>query len=444
MKRGQSSDAWYLLAFFAAAILSGALLLLLPVSWAGKAGTPDAVRPVDALFLSTSAVCVTGLSTVDVAAFSRFGQLVILALIQVGGLGIVSFTSLLLILPGGRLPFRRVQTIRGFSVDGVEYDPKRIIRTILASTAVFEAAGALALFPQFRAAGEGDAAFLAVFHSISAFCNAGLSPLPTSLEAYSGKPLLLAVIAALIVTGGIGFIVLQDLGRRALGRRRTLNYHSRLVLGATAVLILGGAAAFWLLERRHAYAGMGPADQIANALFQAVTPRTAGFDSVSQAALRQPSRYLTILLMFIGGCPGSIAGGVKVSTAFLVLLALFRRADDHGDLNVFRRRIPAQTAASATSYCNKALILLVAAVGALSVAEQVHGADLEKIIFEAVSAFGTVGLSLGITQSLTTAGKLVLIATMFAGRVGLVAIAFPAIAKPAARIAYRRADVLIG
>jgi trk system potassium uptake protein TrkH len=444
MKRHQTSDAGYLLGFFAIIILAGAALLLLPISWAGRSGYPEAIEAIDALFIATSAACVTGLSTVDTAAFSRFGQLVILSLIQVGGLGIISFTSLLLMVPGHRIPFRRLQTIRGFSVDGVEYDAVKIVRNIVLFTVLIESAGALALYRAFSAAGEADALYLGIFHSISAFCNAGFSPFPTSLESFSRDPAFLGIVAALIVTGGIGFIVLQDIERRLRGKRKRLSYHSRLVLGATAFLIAAGALAFWALERNGAYAGMSPAEQIANALFQAITPRTAGFDAVAQGTLSQPSRLLTVVLMFIGGAPGSIAGGVKVSTAFLVFLVMVKRADERGDINAFRRRLPGATTHAAVVYFVKAVFLLLVAVLLLSLSDGLRGAEMEKIVFETVSAFGTVGLSLGITAGLSAGGKLVIVATMFAGRVGLIALAFPGLARGADRIVYPEADVLLG
>lgn len=434
----------YLLGFFAFVIAVGSVLLSLPVSWAGKGEYPESLDFIDALFISTSAVCVTGLGTVDTAAFSRFGQIVILMLIQVGGLGIISFTSLLLMIPGHRIPFRRIQTIRGFSVDGVEYNAVKIVRNIVFFTLLIESAGAIALNFVFSAAGTTDAAFLGIFHSISAFCNAGFSPFPTSLEDYSRNPVLLGIVAALIVTGGIGFIVLQDIERCFRGKRKRLSYHSKLVLGVTAFLIIAGAFSFWVLERNRAYAGMSPVEKIANALFQSITPRTAGFDAVAQSSLRQPSRLLTLVLMFIGGAPGSIAGGVKVSTAFLVFLVMVKRADERGDISAFRRRLSGGTTNSAVIYFVKAIFLLLIAVLMLSLSDGIRGKELEKIIFESVSAFGTVGLSLGITADLSFVGKGIIIATMFAGRVGLIALAFPGIARGAGRVVYPEADVLLG
>ncbi len=442
MAEQDSSDTFYLLGFFVAVIAVGTLLLALPVSRADP--TAGGLSIVDALFMSTSAVCVTGLTTVNTAELSRFGQLTILGLIQVGGLGIISFTSLLLLVPGARMPFRRRATIRGMSIEGVEHDPARIVRDIVAFTIGIEALGAVALGFLFSAAGVPDAPFAAAFHAVSAFCNAGFSVFPDNLNGYARNPGVLGVVAFLVVSGGIGFIVLQDIARRIRGARKGLSDHTRLVLGVTAFLVVGAAAAFWLLEGKGAFRGMNPVDRIANALFQAITPRTAGFDSVPQQNLSQPSKVLTIILMFIGGAPGSIAGGIKVSTAFLVLLVATRRANPYGEITAFRRRFTAESTGAAVTYCLKAACLLIAAAGALSLTEGLRGADFGSIVFESVSAFGTVGLSLGITGSLSVVGKLVIIGTMFAGRVGLVALAFPTKRTRASYIVRPEARVMIG
>lgn len=443
MRKYDGSDAVYLLAFFALVIAFGSVLLSLPGAWAGSAAHQERLPFLDALFISTSAVCVTGLVTVDTADFTRFGQSTILALIQIGGLGIISFTSLLLLVPGRRLPFRRLKTIRGFSVDGVEFDPAKIVRNIVLFTFIIEALGAAVLYSAFSAAGDRTPLFTAVFHSVSAFCNAGFSPFRTSLEDFSRDPLILGTVAVLIVSGGIGFIVLQDLERRARGKRKRLSYHSKLVLGATAVLIFAGAALFWLFERGNAFAGMTAIEQAVNAIFQSVTPRTAGFDAVPQLSLAPPSKFLTILFMFIGGAPGSIAGGIKVTTACMVFLVMVKRPDERGDISALKRRIPFSALNSAVVYFLKALFLLILSAGALSLTEGARGAPFGHAVFESVSAFGTVGLSLDFTSGLSGAGKLVIIATMFAGRVGLVALAFPGIAKRI-RVVYPEADVLVG
>lgn len=444
MNRAFKSDTVFLLSFFLIVIGIGTFLLLLPAAWAGNPGRPFRLSPVDALFTSTSAVCVTGLTTVDTADFSRFGQLVILGLIQVGGLGIVSFTSFMLLLPGGRLPFRRLRTIRSFSVQGVENDPFRILRSIVVSTFLIEVLGAAALAVQFAGLGHAEPVFLGVFHAVSAFCNAGFSVFPDSLERFKGEPALLGTFSVLIVTGGIGFIVLQDIARRIRGKKRILSYHSRLMLSITAVLVLTAAAVFWLLEKDHAFAGMSGLDRAANALFQSVTPRTAGFNAVHQADLRQPTKFITILLMFIGGAPGSIAGGIKIATAYVVLLVMLKKANERGEINAFRRRLTPETINGAVIYFIKAAFLLIFAAGVLSVVEAPRGADFGHIAFEVASAFGTVGLSLDFTAGLSRAGKLVIIGTMFTGRVGLLAFLFLGGTTRAGNFVYPEAEILIG
>ncbi len=444
MRAKRVSDAVYLLSFFALIISAGSFFLLLPGAWLGGQGRPETLSPIDALFTATSAVCVTGLTVVDTAAFSRFGQLVILCLIQIGGLGIISFTSLLLIIPGRRLPFRRLKTIRGFSVAAIEHNPRRLVRDIVLFTLGIEFLGALVLRAAFAAAGSKEPWYDAVFHAISAFCNAGFSPYINSMEDYSREPAVLGSLALLIVLGGLGFVVLLDIERRLRGRRRALSYHTGLVLLASGFLIVVGALVYWLLEKDNAFTAMGPLDSISNAFFQAVTPRTAGFNAIPQSALSTSSKFLTILLMFVGGAPGSIAGGIKVSTAFLVLLAMVGRPDHRGDIAFGRRRLPKETIGTAVLYFLKAAALLALSAGALSFTEGLRGADFGHCVFESVSAFGTVGLSLGLTPLLSQAGKLVIIATMFAGRVGLVALAFPGAAESDRALVYPTADVLIG
>lgn len=444
MRRHQSSDAFYLLAFFSVIIGVGSLLLALPVSWNGSVLSPGHLRFIDALFTATSAVCVTGLTSVDTTGYSRFGQTVIMLLIQVGGLGIISFTSILLTIPGRRLPLRRLRTIRSFYVEGVEYDPTKIVRSIMFFTLGIELVGALLLYAQFTTAGVDDPIFAAAFHSVSAFCNAGFSVFSTNLEGFSGNIGILATICALIVTGGIGFIVIQDIERKARGKRKRLSYHTKVVLGMTAFLIVAGALAFLALERKRAFANLSFPAAVANAFFQSITPRTAGFDSIVQSSLSQPSKLLTLLLMFIGGAPGSIAGGIKVTTAFVVAAVMAKRPDSHGDITVFKRRLSGKTTNDAVVYFLKAAALLSISAGALSIIEGLRGADISALLFETVSAFGTVGLSLGVTGTLSDAGKLIIIATMFAGRVGLIALAFPALRRGDEAIVYPEGSILLG
>jgi len=444
VRRHHASDAYYLLTFFALIIGVGSLLLSLPYSWSDGASGYKSIPFIDAVFTATSAVCVTGLITVDTASFSRFGQIVILILIQIGGLGIISFTSILLTIPGRRLPLRRLKTIRAFYVSGIEYEPRKIVRNIVFFTFGIETLGAIILAISFKKAGAAHPLFSGIFHSVSAFCNAGFSIYTTNLEKFSKSSEMLLVIAALIVAGGLGFIVLQDIERLLRHKRKRLSYHSKVVLGMTSFLIVVFTLLFWFLERDAAYAHLDLFDSIVNAIFQAVSPRTAGFDAIMQDELRQPSKALTIFLMFIGGAPGSIAGGIKVTTAFVVAVVMLKRPDGNGDITFLKRRLSAKTTNDAVVYFLKAGALLFISAIALSLIEGTQGAAFGDIVFESISAFGTVGLSLGLTPELSTAGKLVIIGTMFAGRVGLIAIAFPALRREGEQIAYTEGTVLLG
>ena len=438
------SDSWYLVIFFLGLIGIGSALLALPVSQAGPGPESKPNAFIDTLFIATSAVCVTGLISIDMACFSPFGHLVILLLIQFGGLGIISFTSLLLILPGGRIPFRRLSTIRSFYVDGVEYDPKKIILNIVFTTLLIEAIGASLLSVLFKQAGVENYVFSGIFHAVSAFCNAGFSLFPDSLEGFTHNRAVLLVVMTLIILGGLGFIVLQDLFQRLIRKRRYLNYHSRVVLGMTGSLIGLGFLVFLFFDHNTAFANLSWGDKILNALFQSVTPRTAGFDTVPQGMLSQSSKVFTILLMFIGAGPGSIAGGIKVSTIFIIILLMIHTPDQEGDIQVGKHRITRYRLNRATVYFLKALSLLLTGALLLSLIEGLHGIAFEEIVFEVVSAFGTVGLSLGLTPHLSVAGKFVIICIMFAGRVGLVALSFSVVRTKKYDITYPEGSVLLG
>jgi trk system potassium uptake protein TrkH len=437
MNRFHRTDAGYLLLFFLVLILAGTLLLSLPAARTGG----RALGVLDAAFTAASAACVAGLAVADTAAFSRFGMVVIMLLIQVGGLGIISFSSILLTIPGNRLGISKRAAIQSFYTDGIEYRPKRIVRNIIFFTAAIELAGAAALSLSFRAEGVTDWLFMGMFYSVSAFCNAGVSPLSDRLPAMlGGSPSLLAVISMLAILGGLGFIVLQDVLEVCLARKRRPSYHSRVVLALSGILVVAGAALFFIFERTGTLAGRGLTGSLAASFFQAVTPRSAGFEMLPQSALTLPSKFLTGLLMLVGGSPGSIAGGIKVTTVFAVAVLMLGQPDGRGDIRVFHHRLTAATLYRAVVYTLKALALLAACAGALALFEGRR--SFGEIVFEVVSAFGTVGLTLGITPSLSAGGKLVIIAAMFAGRVGLAALAFPSTGRN--DYAYPEGTVLLG
>ncbi|MDR3343276.1 MAG: hypothetical protein LBT14_10930 [Treponema sp.] len=447
----QKSDALYLLAFFLILIGIGTVLLMIPAAWhgmppdaSGVAGPAARLSIIDALFIATSAICVTGLSTLNIAAFSRFGHVIILGLIQIGGLGIISFTSILMTIPGHRFAISRRNTIQGFYLDGMEYNPRRIVRNIVVFTLIIEATGALLLCLVFLSAGIEDWLFMGIFHGVSAFCNAGFSPFAEGLSGFTTHTPLLLILMGLIIAGGLGFIVLHDMLRVFLKRKTRLSYHSRVVLSMTAGLILGGALLFFLIERNRLYSNMDTLSAITNAFFQSVTTRTAGFEIWPQTNLSQPSKLLTDLLMLIGGAPGSIAGGLKVTTIFVIVIVMMRKPDEYGDIKISHHRLNADTINKGVVYFLKAIALLLVCIAALSVTEWHSGVDFGAIIFENFSAFATVGLSLGLTPALSTPGKLVIILAMFAGRVGLIALAFPAMGHKNYDITYPEGSILLG
>lgn len=434
------SDKVIVFSFFIAAILCGAALLSFPFSRLDG----DRISVMDALFTATSAVCVTGLTVVDTSGFSGFGRAVILALIQLGGLGIVSFAALYVAMPRRRISLASGGIMRDLFIDEVESRPRAIIRSVLVWTFGIELAGFAALLAAFRAEGVRGTAFDAAFHAVSAFCNAGFSTFSTGLQGFDAGLGVSGVIMILIVLGGIGFTVLGDLSAVVAGRRRRLSYHTRVVLLINVVLIAAGTLGFFLLEKGGAYAGMNPLRGITAALFQSVTTRTAGFDTVPQASLGSPAIVLALILMFTGGSPGSTAGGVKTTTVFMALAAGLKGAEDDGSIAFNGGILPAGLVTRAFSVLARAALLLAAALLALLAIEGNRHAFVD-VLFEAVSAFGTVGLSRGLTPSLAPMSKAVLIATMFAGRVGLFAMSLPRSAGRLERYAeFPSENVLLG
>lgn len=458
MNRFLHSGRFLLFSYFFVVILVGTLLLSLPAAWPG----PGRVSALDALFTAVSAACVTGLITVNTAGFSLFGKLVILALIEAGGLGIIAFSTLYLWRPGARISLRNRELIRDYSLETVEFRPRRILRGIILWTLAVQAVGAAALYVGFSRAGLDTPYLTAIFHAVSAFCNAGFSLFPDSLERYGGAPVVTGSIMVLIVLGGLGFVVLEDIRKRVLGRRKRLTLHSRIVIGATAALILLGTAGYLALlpggdpdaggALRYAGAaaqsGAANPGRLATALFQSVTTRTAGFNTIPQGDLSFPAVFLTLLLMLAGGAPGSTAGGLKVTTVVLVLAAALTGTDRQGELQLGRRRVAPDIVRNAFAFAVKATLILAAAIFALLVAQNIGPGgrwSFTDVVFEAFSAFGTVGLSTGLTGELTAAGKLVVIATMIAGRLGLISLVMP-VDRPEKRhaIDYPRGRVLLG
>jgi trk system potassium uptake protein TrkH len=439
-----------LLASFAALIAVGTLgLMLLPGLQTGRP-----LGLVDALFEITSAVCVTGLVVVDTGtAFTPLGQAWLLLMIQFGGIGIMTFAALAATALAGRSSLAVEEAAAGPSSVLPAGGPLTLLRLVVFWTLAVEAVGALLLFA-LLAPGYGvqRAAWLAVFHSVSAFCNAGFGLFADSLVRFRESPGILLVVAALVVSGGIGFTVIQDLGLRLRGLRRRLTTHTRLTLQVTLLLLGVSTLLFLFFERNHTLAPLGLSDRLANAFFMATTPRTAGFNTVDYDVVANPSLFLTLGLMWIGGSPASTAGGVKTTTVALLALLLWSRLRGDRVVSNGGRSVPEETLQRAVGLAVGSVLLLAIFVFALLVTElrtavseddRVH---FLRLVFEAQSAMSTVGLSMGVTPRLTHAGKLLIVTLMFLGRVGPLAVLGAMVIRGQHRVSMRYAheDVLVG
>lgn len=444
MKLPVFSDKQILLLYFLILILLGTGLLLLPSSY--KLGK---LTILDALFTAVSAVCVTGLSTVATQNFSFSGQLILLSLIQAGGLGFITFSTLYLFFPGSRFSFTNTDIIQEYYGSEKIQQPKKIIQRIVFFTIFIEVLGMLILYPGMLRQGVEKPVFSSVFHGISAFCNAGFSLYPDSLIRFSSNPLVMTGISFLIISGGMGFMVLWNVFHVLKHpKKKRLRYHSKIMLLFSAILLFLGFLVFFLVERNSLFASLPLNKAVGAALFQSITTRTAGFNTVDQSGFSTPSYLFNLLLMLIGGGSGSTAGGIKVTTMFLLVLIFIKGIDDHGEITFLKRRINKDLLSRAGLYFLKALAILFISVFLISVFESFNWnspAGLKEILFECVSALGTVGLSMGITSELSDLSQLVLIFTMFAGRIGLFTIIIPVVTPETVyNIRYPEAEVLIG
>ncbi len=435
---------------FLAIIMAGTGLLYLPHS--AKA-TPATF--IDALFTATSAVCVTGLIVVDTQSFySHFGQVVILMLIQVGGLGIMTFSVFFYLLLGRSVGFRDRRIIQ----DTFSQSPIRnlyvLLRSVFLYTIVIELIGVLLLFVGWR----NDfpvltALYYSAFHSISAFCNAGFSLFPDSFMGFQNHVLLNLVITALIILGGIGFVVLKEMlevrpGKNVASR---ISLHSKVVLITSITLIILGTLFICFIERDNSLSGFSLGDQILISYFQSVTSRTAGFNTVPMNNLTNATCFILILLMFVGASPGSCGGGIKTTNLATLVSMGWNRYRGRDRTNLFRRTIPHETVArsisiilaSASAVTIVTIVLLITQLGDVTHAES-RGLFLEYL-FETVSAFGTVGLSMGVTSNLNSLGKLTIIAMMLLGRLGPLTLAFAmAQRRKAGEFQYAEENIIVG
>lgn len=427
-------------------ILVGTLLLMTPL--AGAAGA--SVGWSAALFTATSAVCVTGLVVVDTPqAFSGFGQAVVLLLIQMGGLGYMALSTLVAVALGRRVSMNEQHSLQESLNLTSRQDILRFTMTVVKVTLVFEGIGAAILAARWWGSFGPDSLWLGLFHSVSAFNNAGFSLFSNNLMDWKGDVVVNLTIMALIVSGGIGYLVLTELGRYR--QARALSLHTRFVLTLTGILIAGGTVAILVTEGRNP-ATLGPMGwpaAVLAAAFQSVTTRTAGFNTLDMSALQPATYFLMLILMFIGAAPGGTGGGVKVSTFGVTVLALWATIRGRREPTVFWRRIPADLVARAFFVSLIAFLAVNVVTGALLVRE--HG-DLLRTLFESVSAFGTVGLSTGVSGtplSLSAAfsegGRLLICLLMFMGRIGPLTLAFAlASRRTPPRVRYPEGRVLIG
>lgn len=422
MKKPQLTSFQIILLGFLAVILAGTGLLLLPVS------TQDGVSPAfsDALFTATSAVCVTGLVVRDTATYwSGFGKGVLLLLIQIGGLGVVTTATIFSTLSGRRISLRQrsvmQDSVSASQVGGIV----RFTLFILTATLCAEGAGALLLLPGFaKEFGVLKGLWMSVFHAVSAFCNAGFDMMGekgqfSSLTSYAGNAWVNAVIMLLIVVGGVGFRTMQDIGEHGIHLRR-YRLQSKLILAVSGALILVPAALFYVFE----YRALPTGERVLTSLFQSVTTRTAGFNTADFAAMSQPGRMLSVFLMLIGGSPGSTAGGMKTTTVAVLIVSavsVFRRRES---ATAFGRRLPGEAVRSAAAILAVYLGLFLTVAALIS---RIEALPLGDTLFEAASAVGTVGLTTGITPSLGTVSRLLLIFLMYFGRVGGLTLIFAAL-----------------
>jgi trk system potassium uptake protein TrkH len=450
-----------LIASFLVLIFSGAGLLVLP---AASADGKESLSFVDALFTATSGTCVTGLIVKDTGRdFSMMGQMVILALIQLGGLGIVVFGAVFALLLGQAFSLRESVAMQDLLSARTISRIGNMIAFVLISTILIEAVGAVSLMGMWA----GDVQnkwFCSIFHAISAFCNAGFSLFSNSFVDYNRSWQVCAVICPLIILGGLGFSVLYDLVNIATDRikrffkkrfnkqyrfsmeaPKRMRLQTKIVLSVSASLIVLGALAILLFERYAAGAGNPMENTITNALFQSITARTAGFNTVDIYAMSPSGKFILILLMFIGGSPGSTAGGIKTVTLAVIVMAAIAALRKRQEVEMFRRSVRVVVVGRAVTVTLLFVAVLFGGTLALSITENSNYFTMSDIMFEAASALGTVGLTTGITSLLTTAGKLIIIAMMLIGRLGpltlLAALTFNL--KPA-RYNYPQEAVIVG
>jgi len=421
-------------------ILTGAYFLYLPIATSGE----KPISYIDALFTATSATCVTGLIVLHTGRdFSLFGQWVILILFQIGGLGIMTFSTMFAFLLGKKITLRQrliiQESLNQFSIGGLV----RLAKHILLFTFFLEGLGTILLYLNWHNLESNHSPFfLSLFHAVSAFCNAGFSLFSDSLEQYTFHFSINIIFIILIISGGIGFLVLIEI--LEYPRRRRLSLHSKLAIVMTAILLVLGTIGILFLENNNAKTiqTYSPKDKILSAAFQSTTARTAGFNTIPIGKMGNATLLFIIILMFIGASPTSTGGGIKTTTFSVAFFWMYFTLQGRRHLYLFQRRI-------SEAVVNKALVILMLATGWVTIITLLlsyfEDFDFIKIFFEVVSAFGTVGLSTGITSFLSSISKMLIILTMFVGRLGPLTLALSLITNTRAElIQYPEEQVIVG
>lgn len=409
-------------------IMTGTFLLMLPIS----ARNGQITSFTECLFTATSATCVTGLIVVDTYRhWTMFGQVVILSLIQIGGLGFITmgmFFSIFLKRKIGLKERNLIQeSVNTLQIGGVV----RLVKKIVPGALMFEGIGALILFVRFLPdMGVKEAVWNGIFHAVSAFCNAGFDIMGkygaySSLVTYYDDITVNVVIMLLIIIGGIGFIVWDDISIHKWHVKKYM-LHTKIVLVTTGILIFGGALLFYIFERNNLLADMSVKEQILSSLFASVTPRTAGFNTTDTGAYTQASKLLSSVLMFIGGSPGSTAGGVKTTTIVVLILGVIANLRNREDLHIFGRRLDEDSVRKASNVFFLNLTLALISVTAICAIQPLA---MDDVIFEVASAIGTVGMTTGITRDLTIASRYIIILLMYCGRIGSMSFALSFLEK---------------
>jgi trk system potassium uptake protein TrkH len=433
---------------FALLILIGAILLRMPF-----ASSKDRLSFVDALFSSASAVCVTGLAVIDIGKdLSFIGQIMTLLLFQIGGLGIITFSVVLFGLMGRGISFKGREIVQSTFLNTPRRDFLAVVKGVLRFTFIIEAAGTLLLFIRFSQDFPPATAFFhALYNAVSAFNNCGYSLFSDNLMSYRGDWIVNLTVMGLIVLGGIGFIVQHEVIARLRGFQERLSLHSKIVLMTTGLLILAGAALFYLFEAGHMLKGVSWQTQLLDSFFQSITPRTAGFNTVDIGGLTNATILVMMILMFIGASPGSTGGGIKTTSFALLLLMIRNRLKGGHHVNVMNRQIPKEI-------LGRTITIIFVSAFSIGLITSVllffyGGGDLPpdqdrhffvEYLFETVSAFGTVGLSMGVTSKLNDFQKLAITLMMFAGRVGPLTLAFSWYTAGKKEIKYAEESIMVG